>query len=175
VVEYAPADQRGGYGGWQWATVTLELAAGIATAALFSATLDGPALRAWGWRLAFLLALPLGLVGLWIRLRIDETPAFRAVQRLDAAARTPLAETLRTSRRSVLVGFGIVAAVTATFNITFVFLPSHLATTGRAPWPRRWRPRWSASWWPPLPRRSPAGSLTGWVAGRRCSPVVSPS
>jgi MFS family permease len=41
------------------------------------------------------------------------------------------AETLRSARRSVVVGFGIGAAVTATFNI--VFLPSHLATTGRAP------------------------------------------
>jgi MHS family proline/betaine transporter-like MFS transporter len=133
VIEYAPADRRGGYGGWQWATVALGLAAGIATAALFSATLDGPALRDWGWRLAFLLALPLGLVGLWIRLRTDETPVFQVVQRLDAAARTPLADTLRTARRSVVVGFGVVAAVTATFNIVFVFLPSHLATTGRAP------------------------------------------
>jgi MFS transporter, MHS family, proline/betaine transporter len=133
VAEYAPADRRGWYGGWQWATVGLGLAAGIATATLLSATLDGPALRGWGWRLAFLLALPLGLVGLYIRLRIEETPGFRAVQRLGAAARTPLADTLQTTRREVVVGFGIVAAVTATFNLVFVFLPNHLATTGRAP------------------------------------------
>jgi MFS transporter, MHS family, proline/betaine transporter len=133
VVEYAPPDRRGWYGGWQWATIALGLAAGIATAALLSATLDGPALRAWGWRLGFLLALPLGSVGLYIRLRIEETPGFRAVQRLGAAARTPLADTLRTARRAVVVGFGLVAAVAATFNIVFVFLPSHLVTTGRAP------------------------------------------
>jgi MFS transporter, MHS family, proline/betaine transporter len=133
VVEYAPADRRGGYGGWQWATVGLGLAVGIATATALSATMDGSALRGWGWRLAFLLALPLGLVGLWIRLRIEETPGFRAVQHLDAAARAPLADALRTARREVVVGFGLVAAVAATFNIVFVFLPSHLATTGRAP------------------------------------------
>jgi MHS family proline/betaine transporter-like MFS transporter len=74
-----------------------------------------------------------GHVGLWIRLRIEETPGFRAVQRVGVAARAPLADTLRTARRSVVVGFGIVAAVTATFNIVFVFLPGHLAATGRAP------------------------------------------
>ncbi|HSK37873.1 MAG TPA: MFS transporter [Actinomycetota bacterium] len=140
VVEYAPADRRGWYGGWQWATVALGLAAGVATAALLSATMDGPALRGWGWRLAFLLALPLGLVGLYIRLRIEETPGFRAVQRLGAAARTPLADTLRIARRQVVVGFGIVAAVSATFNLVFVFLPSHLATTGRAPLARALAP-----------------------------------
>jgi MHS family proline/betaine transporter-like MFS transporter len=133
VVEYAPADRRGWYGGWQWATIGLGLAAGVAMAALLTATLDGPALRSWGWRLAFLLALPLGLVGLYIRLQIEETPGFRAVQRLGGAARTPLSDTLRTARREVAVGFGVVAAVTATFNIVFVFLPSHLAATGRAP------------------------------------------
>jgi MFS transporter, MHS family, proline/betaine transporter len=133
VVEYAPADRRGWYGGWQWATVGLGLAAGLATAALLSATLDRSALRDWGWRLAFLLALPLGLVGLYIRLRIEETPGFQAVQRLGAAARTPLADTLRTARREVVVGFGIVAMISATFNIVFVFLPSQLAITGRAP------------------------------------------
>ena len=136
MVEYAPSHRRGWYGGWQWATVGLGLAAGIATAALLGAALDGPALRGWGWRLAFLLALPLGLVGLYIRLRIEETPGFRAVQRLGAAARTPLADTLRTARRQLAVGFWIVAAVSATFNIVFVFLPSHLATTGRVPLPR---------------------------------------
>jgi MHS family proline/betaine transporter-like MFS transporter len=136
VVEYAPADRRGWYGGWQWATIGLGLAAGIATAALLGALLEGSALRGWGWRLAFLLALPMGLVGLYIRLRIEETPGFRAVQRLGAATRTPLADTLRTARRQLAVGFWIVAAVTATFNIVFVFLPSHLATTGRAPLPR---------------------------------------
>ena len=133
VVEYAPGDRRGWYGGWQWATLVLGLAAGIAAAALASSTLEPSALRAWGWRLAFLFALPLGLVGLYIRLRIEETPGFRAVQRLGAAARTPLADTLRTERRAVVVGFGLVAAITATFNVFFVFLPSYLATTGRAP------------------------------------------
>jgi MFS transporter, MHS family, proline/betaine transporter len=61
VVEYAPEDRRGWYGGLQWATVTLGLAAGIAAGALLSAVLPGAALRSWGWRLAFLLALPLGL------------------------------------------------------------------------------------------------------------------
>jgi MFS transporter, MHS family, proline/betaine transporter len=136
VVEYAPTDRRGWYGGWQWATVGLGLACGIAATVVLSAALPGAALRSWGWRLAFLLALPLGLIGLYIRLRLEETPGFRAVQRLGAVSRIPLAETLRTARRQVVVGFGVVAAVSTTFNIFIVFLPSYLATTGRVPLPR---------------------------------------
>jgi MHS family proline/betaine transporter-like MFS transporter len=133
VVEHAPPDRRGRYGGWQWATLGLGLAAGISVAAFTTAVLPGPALRAWGWRVPFLLALPLGLVGLYIRLQLEETRGFLAVQGRQAASRTPLRETLRTARRQLVVGFGVVAAVTASFNIFYVFLPSHLATSGHAP------------------------------------------
>ena len=131
VVEYAPADRRGWYGGWQWATVALGFAAGIGAAALLGATLPASALRGWGWRLPFLLALPLGLIGLYIRTRLEETPGFRAMQHVGAVARVPLADALQSARRQVVIGFGIVAAVTLTFNVFFVFLPGYLATTGR--------------------------------------------
>jgi MFS transporter, MHS family, proline/betaine transporter len=161
VVEYAPTDRRGWYGGWQWATVGLGDGAGIATAALLSAVLEGSALRGWGWRLAFLLALPMGLVGLYIRLRIEETPGFRAVQRLDAAVRAPLADTLRTARRAVAVGFGLVAGVTVTFSTFFVFVPSHLAATGRAPLPRA-----LAAALVGLLLGSAAAPLAGWLSDR---------
>jgi MFS family permease len=52
-------------------------------------------LETWGWRLAFLLALPMGLVGLYLRLRLDETPRFRAVQRVRDVAQWPVSEALR--------------------------------------------------------------------------------
>jgi MFS transporter, MHS family, proline/betaine transporter len=95
------------------------------------------------------------VVGLYIRLRLEETPGFRAVQRLDATARTPLADTLRTARRQLAVGFALVAATTATFNIFYVFLPGHLATAGRAPLPR-----------------ALAGACAGLLVGAAVAPVA---
>jgi MHS family proline/betaine transporter-like MFS transporter len=133
VVEYAPTHRRGWYGGWQFATVGLGLGAGLAAGAVLSSTLSASALQSWGWRLPFLVALPLGLVGLYIRLRLEETPEFLFVQRHGRVSTTPVSETLRTSARQVIIGFGVVATVSLTFNLFFVFLPNFVASTGRVP------------------------------------------
>lgn len=130
VVEYAPDDLRGWYGGWQWASVTVGIAAGLGAVVVISANLPAAAVDAWAWRLPFLLALPLGVVGLYIRSRLEDTPAFQATQRMGAVADLPIAEAVRNHRRQALVGFGVVAAVVATFNVFFVFLPGYLATQG---------------------------------------------
>jgi MFS transporter, MHS family, proline/betaine transporter len=128
VVEYAPAGRRGWYGAWLWATVALGLGVGAGTAAVLTWLLPGGVLEAWGWRLAFLASLPLGLTGLYLRLRLDETPPFRAVQHARALARRPVTETLRTYPGRVMIGFGLVAAASLTFNTFFIFLPSHLVS-----------------------------------------------
>src|SRR5919197_646127 len=133
VIEHAPAGRRGTYGAWLWATLALGLAAGIGTSALLVGLLPRADVQTWGWRVAFLLALPLGLIGLYLRLRLDETPHFRAVERARAVARRPVAETIRVGRGRALVGFGLVADASLSFNTFFVFLPNHLATTQRLP------------------------------------------
>jgi MFS transporter, MHS family, proline/betaine transporter len=133
VVEYAPRDRRGLYGGWQYATISAGLATGIAVGALVSQTLSPSALHDWGWRLAFLLALPLGAVGLYIRLRLAETPQFVSIQRRGAVSPRPVVDALRTAPGRIVIGFGAVASVSLTFNIFFVFLPNFVAVTGRAP------------------------------------------
>ncbi|WP_169379068.1 MFS transporter [Streptomyces sulphureus] len=77
MTEFAPQDKRGRYGAWQSFTVALGLLAGAGVAALLVAVVGEEQLADWAWRLPFLLALPLGLVALWLRLRLDETPSFR--------------------------------------------------------------------------------------------------
>jgi MFS transporter, MHS family, proline/betaine transporter len=126
VVEYAPANRRGWYGGWIWATLALGLGAGTGAASLLAWRLPQGSLETWGWRLAFLLALPMGLVGLYLRLRLDETPRFRAVQRAHAVTRWPVSEALRAYPGRMLIGFVLVAAASLTFNTFFIFLPNQL-------------------------------------------------
>jgi MHS family proline/betaine transporter-like MFS transporter len=133
VVEYAPVHRRGWYGGWIWATLALGLAAATGTATLLAWLLPQATLEAWAWRLAFLAALPVGVVGLYLRLRLDETPRFRAVQRADTVAEWPVREALRAYPRQMLVGLALVAAASLTFNTSFIYLPNHLAADRGVP------------------------------------------
>ena len=86
MTEHAPPRQRGRYGSWQSFTVALGLLAGAGTAAVLATALSEDALHAWGWRIPFLLALPLGLVALWVRLRVEESPVFREVSEAEQLA-----------------------------------------------------------------------------------------
>lgn len=86
MTEHAPPRQRGRYCSWQSFTVALGLLAGAGTAAVLATALSEDALHAWGWRIPFLLALPLGLVALWVRLRVEESPVFREVTEAEQLA-----------------------------------------------------------------------------------------
>jgi MHS family proline/betaine transporter-like MFS transporter len=131
LIESAPAGRRGRFGGWHMASIAAGLVAGYGVAGLLAAILSDDALRSWGWRVAFLVAAPLGLVARYIRHRLDETPGFHAA----AASTAPraLGEVLR--GRGAVVGRGLVlvAALGLAFNLWFVFLPSHLAASGVLP------------------------------------------
>jgi MHS family proline/betaine transporter-like MFS transporter len=78
LTESAPPGRRGLYGAWQSFTVALGLLGGAAATAVTATVLGDAQLASWGWRLPFLLALPLGLVALWLRAGLPESPSFAA-------------------------------------------------------------------------------------------------
>ena len=76
----------------------------------------------WGWRVPFLLSIVLVGVGLLIRLRILETPAFAQVKETAAEARQPIVEVLRTYPKEVLLAMGARFAENGAFYIYSVFV-----------------------------------------------------
>ncbi|MFJ3891824.1 MFS transporter [Streptomyces sp. NPDC090083] len=122
LTECAPPGRRGLYGAWQSFTVALGLLGGAGVAALLATVLDAGQLADWGWRLAFLLTLPMGIGALWLRLRLDETPAFRS----GAVREVPSA---REVRRAVALGAGRVMGWAAAGYTFLVVLPSYLQST----------------------------------------------
>jgi len=105
AVEHAPAGKRGFYGSWPQIGVPAGLVLSTAVFALFR-RLPEDQFLAWGWRVPFLLSIVLVLVGLLIRMRILETPAFARVKEAGHEARLPVVEVLRRYPKEVLLAAG---------------------------------------------------------------------
>ncbi|MFJ2609050.1 MFS transporter [Streptomyces sp. NPDC087425] len=122
MTEFAPPGRRGLYGSWQSFTVALGLLGGAGVAALLATLLTERQLGDWGWRLPFLLTLPLGLAALWLRLRLDETPVFRR----EAAGERP---SRRAVAGAIALGAGRVMGWSAAGYTFLVVLPTFLQST----------------------------------------------
>ncbi|MFE9811620.1 MFS transporter [Streptomyces sp. NPDC005227] len=132
MTEFAPPGRRGLYGSWQSFTVALGLLGGAGVAALLATVLSEPQLDSWGWRLPFLLTLPLGLGALWLRLRLDETPSFRrehTEREASADGPAPGQPPAREVAWSVALGAARVMGWAAAGYTFLVVLPSYLQST----------------------------------------------
>ncbi|MGW4684771.1 MFS transporter [Streptomyces sp. NPDC004244] len=135
MTEHAPPGRRGLHGAFQSFTVALGLLAGAATAALLATVLPTAALYAWGWRIPFLLALPLGAVALWLRTGVEEPPVPAPVAPVagagpDRAGWLPSAGAPGPAPvvYAVVLGIGRVMGWSAAGYTFLVVLPSHLQT-----------------------------------------------
>lgn len=125
LIEYAPPGRRGLYASWQPFSQGLALLVGLLLAAALS-LLPPDAYLSWGWRVPFLVALPLGLVGLYVRLRLDETPSFQQLQRARQVESAPFRQTVRQHPGALFRVIGVIALLTALAYLV-VFLPTYFA------------------------------------------------
>ncbi|QUH02051.1 MHS family MFS transporter [Saccharopolyspora erythraea] len=124
VSEHAPDHRRGFYSAWSQTGVGLGFVLSASAYALVSAATTEASFFAWGWRIPFLVGIVLTAVGLLIRLRIMETPAFQQADRAPEKARLPVLEAVRAHPRSVLITFG---ARIAENGASYVFLTFSLS------------------------------------------------
>ncbi|VVT46647.1 L-Proline/Glycine betaine transporter ProP [Kosakonia radicincitans] len=122
MTEFAPRGKRGLYGAWQSFTVALGLLAGAGVVALLSALLTPDALHDWGWRIPFFLALPMGVVALWLRVSMEETPSFVQQQEQPVAERAHFTDTLK----AIVMGIGRVMVWSAAGYTYLVIMPAYL-------------------------------------------------
>jgi MHS family shikimate/dehydroshikimate transporter-like MFS transporter len=122
AVEHAPEGRRGFYGSWP----QMGVPAGLLLANLVFAATSATLPEAWGWRVPFLLSIVLVGVGLFIRLRILETPAFRQVQETHTEANMPIVDVVRTYPKNVLLAMGMRVAENGTFYILTAFVLTYI-------------------------------------------------
>ena len=122
--ENAPAGKRGHYGMYPQLGPGIALVLSSATFLVSALTLSAEQFLAWGWRVPFLVSILLIAVGLWIRLRIEETVSFQQVRRSDAVVRLPFADVFRHQWREVLLVAGALTILFASFYLGVSYLTS---------------------------------------------------
>jgi MHS family proline/betaine transporter-like MFS transporter len=107
ITEFAPPGRRGLFAAISATFTTLPSICGSLTVLAARTGMSEHAYGSWGWRIPFLIAGPLAVVGLAIRLRMDESPAFAELERERHVERAPAREAIRSHGRSILLVFGI--------------------------------------------------------------------
>ncbi|GBG40610.1 MFS transporter [Mycobacterium montefiorense] len=127
AVEHSPGDRRGRYGAIPQIGLALGLALGTGVFAFLQVVLGPTRFLAYGWRIGFLLSVVLVVIGVVVRLRVEETPAFRQLRDLEASSTVPIREVLREprSRRNTLLGLLSRWAEGSAFNTWGVFAISY--------------------------------------------------
>jgi MHS family proline/betaine transporter-like MFS transporter len=134
IAEFATDRRRGFMGSFLEFGTLIGYVLGAGSVAVLTATLPQHALLDWGWRVPFFIAGPLGVVGLFIRMKLEETPAFKreaeAREAADIARPKPTLRALLTQQvRPLLLCVGLVLIFNVTDYMALSYLPSYLSAT----------------------------------------------
>ncbi|MFJ2316813.1 MFS transporter [Glutamicibacter sp. NPDC087661] len=127
LVEYAPANRRGLYA----AVVPASTATGLLFGSLMAAGLTGLMssgdLESWGWRIPFLLAAPMGLIGRYIRTKLEDSPAFLEASESSAPEGSPVGSLLKNHWRQLVQAAGAVLLNAVGFYVILSYMPTYLS------------------------------------------------
>jgi len=129
LAEFAPDRRRGFIVSFLVWSVVAGFLLGSATVTGLEAVLSERAMESYGWRIPFLMAGVLGLVGLYIRTKLQDTPEFEALRESGDVPESPLKEALTTSWKPILQIGGLVVIHNVGFYVVFTYLPTYFTET----------------------------------------------
>ncbi len=133
ATENAPPGRRGWYGMFPQLGPSVGFLLATGSFLLLALHLDDAQFRAWGWRIPFIASALLVAVGLYVRLRLPETPEFSQVLQQNRQLGLPIGELLRHHLRPLLLGALAMVVCYALFYTTTVFALNHGTTVLRIP------------------------------------------
>ncbi|GAA2903558.1 MFS transporter [Streptomyces mexicanus] len=125
AVEHAPAKRRGLYAAFPQLGPSVGFFAATGIFLILSDSLDDASFASWGWRVPFLASLILVVVGLFVRLKISETPVFADVMARNEASRAPFVQVLRRHPKELLLGAGGMTAAYGLFYTATTYCLSY--------------------------------------------------
>src|SRR5699024_4198074 len=131
IAEHAPDSKRGLLVSMVPASTAAGLVLGAIVASILEFNLSAGALQSWGWRIPFLMAGPLGIIALFIRLKLEDPELFKEMEKKKESAKeekkSPILQGIKTNWRQVLVAFGVVSLNAVGFYIILTYMPTYLA------------------------------------------------
>ena len=130
MAEYAPTRKRGFYGSFLEVGTLTGYIIGILVVLAVSVGPMKPFFHDWGWRIPFLLAAPFGLTGLFLRLKLQDTPTFRAALSSSGKAERPPVRAIITGHWRMIVNLiGIVMLLNIADYLLLTTMPGYFSTT----------------------------------------------
>ncbi|WP_059018988.1 MFS transporter [Mycobacterium sp. M26] len=129
LAEFAPDHRRGYVVAYMVWSGNLGFLLGAVTVTLLQALLPAGAMDDYGWRIPFLVAGPLGIVGLYIRTKLKDSPAFAELSAADDVAASPLKEAVTTAWGPILRVIALLVVHNVGFYVVFTYLPTYFIKT----------------------------------------------
>lgn len=130
VIETAPASRRGFLASMTPLGMASGALFGSAIAASASALLSPTEMHSYGWRIAFLLVVPLTLIAFLLRRRVEDSPEFAELARSHHTAKAPLREALIPNWRQMLLASAVAITVNGPASAATFFIPYLVGTRG---------------------------------------------
>ncbi len=122
LAEYSPRKHRGFGVSWlEFGSLLGFLAASLVVFVLTS-VMDAQTIADGGWRIPFLIAVPMGIIGFYIRSKIEDTPEFRSLEQLDNVPQSPVKEVFTRHWKQLLQMSGLEIMMHVTFYVVLVYL-----------------------------------------------------
>jgi MFS family permease len=129
AAEHAPQNRRGFYAGWPQMGVAIGVILANGLFLILAAVLPEGAFQAWGWRIPFLASVVLIGVGLFIRLRVMESPVFTALERTGARAKSPMLDALKRKPGTLVLATLAILLNLVAFYVLMTFMLSYTTST----------------------------------------------
>jgi MFS transporter, MHS family, proline/betaine transporter len=128
LAEHAPEGRRGRITSYAQIASFLALLTGTLVAAGLNAGLGQDGMEAWGWRIPFLLAAPMGIIGWYIRRHIADTPNFSRLKDEGGLSRRPLREAFASAehRRAMLLALFLPLMNGSGYYVLFAYMPTFM-------------------------------------------------
>jgi MHS family proline/betaine transporter-like MFS transporter len=126
LVEHAKATNKNRVGSLSMISMLIGLFVGTMMSTVLAKCMSPEDFDLYGWRIPFILGFFIGLVGLYIRSKLNESPVFQEALAAGHTSESPIKETFKANYKEVILGVGLYLAVTIPFYIQTVFMPSYM-------------------------------------------------